>query len=159
MTIQKNSVVTINYTLKDETGEVLDSSEEQEPLTYLHGLGNVIPGLEAALEGKSAGDSVKVTIPPEEAYGAWDGEKILQIPKGQFSGVDEITEGMEFSVHSNNGEEVVIVTKVDGDTVTVDANHPLAGKTLHFDVSIVGVREATSDELDHGHAHGPGGAH
>ena len=159
MTIRKNSVVTINYTLKDETGELLDSSEGQEPLTYLHGLGNVIPGLETSLEGKSAGESVKVAIPPEEAYGVWDMAKILQIPKGQFSGVDEITAGMEFSVHSNNGEQVVTVTKVDGDMVTVDANHPLAGKTLHFDVSIIGVREATSDELDHGHAHGAGGAH
>jgi len=159
MTIQKNSVVTINYTLKDDAGEILDSSEGQEPLTYLHGLGNVIPGLETSLEGKSAGESVKVAIPPAEAYGVWDEGKLLTIPKGQFSGIDEIAPGMEFSVHSNTGEQVVTVTKVEGDMVTVDANHPLAGKTLHFDVSIIGVRAATSDELDHGHAHGVGGAH
>ncbi|MCX6134448.1 MAG: peptidylprolyl isomerase [Ignavibacteriales bacterium] len=159
MTIQKNSVVTINYTLKDDTGGLIESSEGQEPLTYLHGQGNIIPGLEASLEGKSAGESINVSIPPEDAYGIWEESKILIIPKAQFSGVEEIQVGMEFSVHSNVGEKIVTVTKVEDETVTVDANHPLAGKTLNFDVIVVGVREANSDELDHGHAHGAGGHH
>lgn len=159
MTIQKNSVVTINYTLKDDTGGLIESSEGQEPLTYLHGLGNLIPGLESSLEGKAAGESVKVSVPPEEAYGIWEESKIVGIPRGQFSGVDDIQAGMQFSVHSEMGEQVVTVTKVEADTVTVDANHPLAGKTLDFDVTIIDVREATADELDHGHAHGAGGHH
>jgi FKBP-type peptidyl-prolyl cis-trans isomerase SlyD len=159
MTIQKNSVVTINYTLSDETGDLIESSEGQEPLTYLHGQGNVIPGLEASLEGKSAGESIKVSIPPEDAYGVWEESKMLSIPKGQFSGVDDVKTGMQFTVHSNVGEQIVTVTKVEGETVTVDANHPLAGKTLNFDVTIVGIRDATKDELDHWHAHGNGGAH
>jgi FKBP-type peptidyl-prolyl cis-trans isomerase SlyD len=159
MTIQKNSVVTINYTLRDDAGGLIESSEGQEPLTYLHGQGNVIPGLEASLEGKSAGESLKISIPPEDAYGVWEESKILEIPKGQFSGVDDIKAGMEFSVHSNVGEQIVTVTKVEGETVTVDANHPLAGKTLNFDVTVIGIRDATKDELEHGHAHGAGGHH
>jgi FKBP-type peptidyl-prolyl cis-trans isomerase SlyD len=159
MTIQKNSVVTINYSLKDESGDLIESSEGQEPLIYLHGQGNLIPGLETSLEGKSAGDFLSVSIPPEEAYGVWEDSKILSIPRSQFSGVDDIQAGMQFSVHSNVGEQVVTVTNVEAETVTVDANHPLAGKTLNFDVTIVGVREATADELDHGHAHGAGGHH
>jgi FKBP-type peptidyl-prolyl cis-trans isomerase SlyD len=159
MTIQTNSVVTINYTLRDDAGGLIESSEGQEPLTYLHGLGNVIPGLEASLAGKSAGESIKVSIPPEDAYGLWEEEKLLEIPKGQFSGVDDIKTGMQFSVHSNEGEQVVTVTKVEGETVTVDANHPLAGKTLNFEVTVIGIRDATKDELEHGHAHGAGGHH
>ena len=159
MTIQKNSVVTINYTLKDETGGLIESPEGQEPLTYLHGQGNIIPGLEASLEGKSAGELIKISIPPEDAYGVWEESNIMNIPKEQFSGVDDIKAGMQFSVHSNEGEQIVTVTKVEGETVTVDANHPLAGKTLNFDVTVLGIRDATKDELEHGHAHGAGGAH
>jgi len=159
MTIQRNKVVTINYTLTDETGSLLESSEGQEPLTYLHGVGNLIPGLEASLEGKSAGASLKVSVPPEEAYGVWDQEKVMDIPKSQFSGVENVEAGMQFSVESEAGEEVVTVSKVEGDAVTIDANHPLAGKTLTFDVTIVGIREATAEELDHGHVHGHGGHH
>lgn len=159
MTIQKNSVVTIEYTLTDESGALIESSEGQEPLTYIHGMGNVIPGLEASLEGKTPGEAIKVSVAPEDAYGEWDQEKIIDIPKVQFSGVDDVKVGMQFGVHSSVGEQIVTVTKVDGETVTVDANHPLAGKTLNFDVKIVGIRDATSDELDHGHVHGPGSHH
>ena len=159
MTIQKNSVVTIEYTLTDESGALIESSEGQEPLTYIHGMGNIIPGLEASLEGKMAGEAIKVAVPPEDAYGECDNEKIIDIPKVQFSGVDDVKVGMQFGVHSSVGEQIVTVTKVDGETVTVDANHPLAGKTLNFDVKIVGIRDATSDELDHGHVHGPGSHH
>ena len=159
MTVQRNKVVTINYTLTDESGSLLESSEGQEPLTYLHCVGNLIPGLEASLEGKSAGTSLEVSVPPEEGYGVWDQEKIVDIPKSQFSGVDKVEVGMQFSVQSEAGEEVVTVSKVEGDIVTIDANHPLAGKILSFDVTIVGIRDATAEELDHGHVHGHGGHH
>jgi FKBP-type peptidyl-prolyl cis-trans isomerase SlyD len=159
MTIQKNKVVTIEYTLKDETGALIESSEGQEPLIYLHGVGNIIPGLEASLEGKSAGATLNVSVPPADAYGEWDQGKIIEIPKAQFSGVDDVQVGMQFGVHSSVGEQIVTVTKVEGENVTVDANHPLAGKTLNFEVKVVGVREPTADELDHGHVHGPGGHH
>jgi FKBP-type peptidyl-prolyl cis-trans isomerase SlyD len=159
MTIQKNSIVSINYTLTDETGSLLESSEGQEPLTYLHGQGNIIPGLEASLEGKSAGEKVNVSVPPEQGYGVWDEAKVIDVPRTQFSGVDDIEAGMQFSVQSGVGEQVVTVTKVDANTVTVDANHPLAGKTLTFDVTVVGVRAASEDEIEHGHAHGAGGHH
>lgn len=159
MTIQKNKVVTIEYTLTDESGVLIESSEGQEPLVYLHGVGNIIPGLETSLEGKSAGESLTVSVPPVDAYGEWDQGKILDIPKSQFSGVDDVQVGMQFGVHSSVGEQIVTVTKVEGENVTVDANHPLAGKTLNFEVRVVGVREPTADELDHGHVHGPGGHH
>jgi FKBP-type peptidyl-prolyl cis-trans isomerase SlyD len=159
MTIQNDKVVTIEYTLTDETGALIESSDGREPLTYLHGGGNIIPGLEASLEGKSPGESLKVSVPPADAYGEWDEGKIIDIPKVQFSGVDDVQVGMQFGVHSSAGEQIVTVTKVEGENVTVDANHPLAGKTLNFEVKVVGVREPTSDELDHGHVHGPGGHH
>jgi FKBP-type peptidyl-prolyl cis-trans isomerase SlyD len=159
MTIQKNKVVTLEYTLTDESGALIESSEGQEPLTYIHGVGNIIPGLEASLEGKTAGQSLKVSVPPADAYGERDEQKILEIPLAQFSGADAVQAGMQFGVHSSTGEQIVTVTKVEGDTVTVDANHPLAGKTLNFDVKVVDIQEATPDELDHGHVHGPGGHH
>ena len=159
MTVQKNTIVTIKYTLTDESGNMIESSEDQEPFTYLHGTGNVIPGLEASLEGKSAGEAIRVSIPPEDAYGEWDEAKVLEIPKEQFSGVDEIKAGMQFSVHSSAGEQIVTVSKVEGEKVMVDANHPLAGKTLNFDVNVVDVRNATQEEIQHGHAHGAHGHH
>lgn len=159
MAIEKNKVVTIEYTLTDETGELIESSEGQEPLTYVHGVGSIIPGLESSLEGKSPGESIKVSVPPEEAYGQWDEGKVLDVPKTQFSGIGDVTAGMQFSVHSSAGEQIVTVTKVEAETITVDANHPLAGRTLTFDVKIVGIRDATPEELDHGHVHGPEGHH
>ena len=159
MTIQKNKVVTIEYTLTDESGALIESSEGQEPLTYIHGAGAIIPGLEASLEGKTAGETLSVSVPPADAYGEWDEERIIDIPKTQFSGVDDVQAGMQFGVHSSTGEQIVTVTKVEADSVTVDSNHPLAGKTLNFEVKVVGVREPTPDELDHGHVHGPGGHH
>ncbi|HEY4612916.1 MAG TPA: peptidylprolyl isomerase, partial [Bacteroidota bacterium] len=136
-----------------------DSSEGQEPLTYLHGAGNIIPGLENTLEGKKIGDAVKVSVAPGEGYGEWDKQKIAEVPKKQFAGVGKLEVGMQFTADSNNGEQIVTITKIAGDKVTVDANHPLAGKTLNFDVKVVEVRAATAEELSHGHVHGPGGAH
>ena len=161
MKIVKNSVVTIDYTLTDNDGHVIDSSrtEGQEPLTYLHGAGNIIKGLETKLEGKSTGDAVQVAVPPAEGYGEWDKKKIIEVPKKQFEGVPKLEIGMQFTAESNKGEQLVRVTKIEGEKVTVDANHPLAGKTLNFDVTIKNVRAATPEEIDHGHIHGNGGHH
>jgi FKBP-type peptidyl-prolyl cis-trans isomerase SlyD len=159
MQIAKNTAVQINYTLKNDAGEVLDSSEGAEPLAYLQGNGNLIPGLEKALEGKRAGDAVNVTIPPEEAYGVRDATLIQDVPRSAFEGIADIEVGMQFHAESNQGPRTVTVTKVAADTVTVDGNHPLADQTLHFAVQIIEVRAASQEELSHGHVHGPGGHH
>jgi FKBP-type peptidyl-prolyl cis-trans isomerase SlyD len=159
MQIAKNAAVQIHYTLKNDAGEVLDSSDGSEPLAYLQGHGNLIPGLEKALEGKSAGDKLDVSIPPAEAYGVRDDGLIQDVPRSAFQGVADIEVGMQFHAESNHGPRTVTVTKVAADTVTVDGNHPLADQTLHFAVQIVDVRAATKEELSHGHVHGPGGHH
>jgi len=157
MQIEKNKVATIEYTLKNDTGDVLDTSEGQEPMAYIQGVGNLIPGLEEALEGKGEGDEVQVSIPPEKAYGVRNDELIQVVERSVFQGVDELKVGMQFQAQSDQGTQVIWITKVEGDDVTIDGNHPLAGETLNFDVKVVGVREASADELDHGHVHGPGG--
>ncbi len=159
MQISDNKVVAIHYTLKDDQGQVLDSSVGQEPLVYLHGRKNIIPGLENALTGKSAGDKFHVSIPPEEAYGMRNDELFQVIPREAFSSVDTVEVGMQFYVQTAEGVQTITVTKVEGDQVTVDANHPLAGQTLHFDVEVMDVRDATEEELQHGHVHGPGDHH
>ncbi len=163
MPVAKNSVVTIDYTLKDPEGKVLDSSksEGREPLVYLHGIGHggLIPGLEKALEGKNAGDHVSATIPPEEAYGLRDDTMVQSVPKTAF-GNSAIVVGAQFRTQGKGGHQhVVTITKIESDSVTVDGNHALAGMTLHFDVEIKDVRAATAEELAHGHVHGPGGHH
>lgn len=160
MQIAKNSVVAFNYTLTDPQGQVIDTSQGKEPLTYLHGVGQIIPGLEKHLEGKEVGANVKVTVAPEEAYGIRDDRAIQQVPKAAFQGVPDIKPGMQFRAQGPQGQtQLVTVTKVEDDQITVDGNHPLAGVTLNFDVSIVSVREATKEEAEHGHAHGAGGHH
>jgi FKBP-type peptidyl-prolyl cis-trans isomerase SlyD len=161
MQVAKNAIVTIDYTLKNNEGQVLDSSksEGREPLPYIHGAGGIIPGLEKALEGKNAGDTVQVTIAPEEAYGARNEGLVNSVPKTAF-GNNPIVVGAQFRTQDKQGRQhVVTVTKIESDSVTVDANHPLAGVTLNFDVTIKDVREATADELAHGHVHGAGGHH
>jgi FKBP-type peptidyl-prolyl cis-trans isomerase SlyD len=157
MQIAKNTVATIDYTLKAPDGQVLDSSKGREPLSYLHGASNIIPGLENALEGKGEGDSVQVTVPPGQGYGDRDERMIQSVPRTNFQGVNEIRPGMQFQAQTTQGPRVVTVVKVDPDQVTVDANHPLAGMELNFDVKVVEVREATAEEIAHGHAHGVGG--
>lgn len=152
--IGKNAVVSIHYTLKNDEGQVVDSSEGRDPLSYLHGANNLIPGLEKELEGKTAGQKFNASIPPAEAYGESNPQLVQTIKKEMFQGVDEVQPGMTFTAQGPQGQQQVTVTQVAGDEVTVDANHPMAGKTLHFDVEIVDVREATAEELDHGHAHG-----
>lgn len=159
MNIEKEKVVSINYTLRNDEGEILDSSEGREPLLYIQGIGNLIPGLEAVLEGKTTGDTIKATIAPADAYGEFNKALISQVPRSQFQGVDNVEVGMQFQAHSEQGDQVVTITNIENDIVTVDGNHPLAGVTLHFDVNVVAVREATKEELEHGHVHGSDGHH
>jgi FKBP-type peptidyl-prolyl cis-trans isomerase SlyD len=157
MQISANKVVSIDYTLTNNQGEVIDTSSGREPLAYLQGQGNIIPGLESALEGKTAGENIKVTIAPADGYGERDDALTQAVPRQMFENTDEIQIGMQFQTMSEHGPHVVTVISIDADNVTVDANHPLAGETLNFDVTIVEVREASPEELDHGHVHGPGG--
>ena len=159
MQIAKNKVISIDYTLTDAQGTELDSSHGRGPFAYIHGIGNIIPGLEAALEGKSAGDQVNAVISPENAYGARDENLVQQLPRSQFDTDQDIEVGMQFQAMSEAGPRVVTVVSVDADNVTIDANHPLAGVTLHFDVTIKEIREATGEELSHGHVHGPDDHH
>ena len=158
MQIAKDKVVLINYTLKNDAGDVIDSSEGSDPLAYLHGAENIIPGLEKALEGKAAGDSLSVNIPPAEAYGEFDESKVQAVPKEMFEDAGEVTVGAQYHAAGPDGGYITItVTEISDDSVTVDANHPLAGENLNFDVTIVEIREASAEELEHGHVHGPGG--
>jgi FKBP-type peptidyl-prolyl cis-trans isomerase SlyD len=157
MNIAKHKVVSIDYTLTGEQGNVIDTSQGREPLAYLHGAGNIIPGLEGALEGKNQGDNVKVTIDPDQAYGQKDQRLVQQVPRTAFQGVQQIQPGMQFQANTQQGPRVITVVDVQGDQVTIDANHPLAGQTLNFDVNVVAIRDATQEELAHGHVHGADG--
>jgi FKBP-type peptidyl-prolyl cis-trans isomerase SlyD len=160
MLIAQDKVVLIHYTLTDEAGKVLDSSSGADPLAYLHGQGNIIPGLEKALEGKQAGDKLNVRVEPAEGYGVRDDSLVQQVPRRAFGSVSKVEPGMQFHAQSAQGQmRVVTVPHVKGDMVTVDANHPLAGEVLVFDVEVAEVRDATGEELEHGHVHGPGGHH
>jgi FKBP-type peptidyl-prolyl cis-trans isomerase SlyD len=159
MQIAKDKVASIEYTLTDTEGQILDSSVGGEPLAYLHGAGNIIPGLEKALEGRQVGDAFTVSIAPAEGYGEKDDSLTQEVPRRMFGGVDEIEVGMQFHAQTDNGMQVITVAAVSGDMITVDANHPLAGQTLNFDVKVVEVRAATGEELEHGHVHGAGGHH
>jgi len=153
MQIAEQTVVTIHYTLTDTKGEVLDSSEGPdggEPLSYIHGSGMIVPGLEEALLGKAEGDQVKVTVPPEGGYGAREEGLVQKVPRSEFPDGD-IEVGMRFRSHGPGGARILTVAAVDPDSVTLDANHPLAGATLNFDVKVVSVREATEKDL---HPHG-----
>ena len=157
MQIEKNSVVSIHYTLKDENGEVLDTSDGREPLDYIHGSGQIIPGLEGELEGKTAGDEFSVVIEPDQGYGSRDDSLVHEVPKSEFDTPDEIEVGMQFRVGAEDETAIMVVAGVDDETVTLDGNHPLAGVNLSFDVSVAGVREATEDEIKASqHVHGSG---
>ena len=159
MQIAENTVVAFHYTLTNEAGQTIDSSRQrEEPLNYLHGHGNIIPGLEKALVGKQAGDKLEVTVTPEEGYGERHEGLIQQVPTSAFEGAGgELKPGMQFQAQTQGGPLMVTVTQVEGDTVTVDGNHPLAGQNLNFDVEIAEVREASEEEVEHGHVHGEGG--
>ena len=159
MTITRDSVVTIHYTLKDDAGAVIDSSASGEPLAYLHGHGNIVPGLERELTGRSAGEKLSVTVTPAEGYGEYDKELVQSVPRRALRGIKDVQPGMHLHAQTEAGTRTVTVTRVQGDMVTLDANHPLAGKNLNFDIQIEDVRQATDEELSHGHVHGPGGHH
>ncbi len=154
MQIAKHKVISIDYTLTDAQGTELDSSKGRGPFAYIHGIGNIIPGLEAALEGKAQGDQLSAVIPPENAYGVRDEGLVQHIARSQFDTEGDIQIGMQFHAMGESGPRVVTVVSVDADNVTIDGNHPLAGITLHFDVTVKEIRDATSEELSHGHVHG-----
>lgn len=152
--IGDNLVVSMHYRLTDADGELLDSSEGAEPLAYLHGAGNIIPGLENALAGKAEGDSLQVQVEPADAYGEVHPELVQVVDREAFQGVDRVDVGMAFEAQGPDGRSRrIVVTAVEGDQVTVDGNHPLAGRQLNFDVQVTGVREATAEEIEHGHVH------
>ena len=156
-TITRNKIVSMNYTLTDNAGKVLDASEG-EPLEYLQGHQNIIPGLEVALEGLKPGDRKQVTVQPAEGYGQHNPELIFALPLGQFGGQPPEV-GMLVQLQSPEGEMMATIKQIEADQVTLDANHPLAGQVLNFDVEIVQVRDASEEELSHGHPHGPNGHH
>jgi FKBP-type peptidyl-prolyl cis-trans isomerase SlyD len=157
--IAADAVVLIHYTLKGDDGKVLDSSDGGEPLAYIQGHGNLVPGLEKALEGKKDGDALVVTLSPDEGYGKRNEALVQRVPKRSLQGSGEIRKGMQFQAQTEEGLRVFTVTAVVGDMVALDGNHPLADQTLHFDVEVVSVRAATAEELEHGHVHGAGGHH
>lgn len=153
MQVENDKVVSIHYTLKDNDGKVLDSSEGKEPLKFLQGKQNIIPGLENAMDGKSVGDKFNVKVQPNEGYGERNDQMVVTIPRTSFGEIKDINPGMQFQLNSQNGPVVVTVVEVDDENVKVDANHPLAGVELNFDVEVLDIREATQEELDHGHVH------
>jgi FKBP-type peptidyl-prolyl cis-trans isomerase SlyD len=155
MQIAKHKVASIHYTLTNNSGEVLDSSKGREPLFYIHGMGNLIPGMEDGLEGKVKGDKFDIKVSPEKGYGVKEADLIQQVPRDAF-GAQPVNVGMQFQTDSGH---MVTVTHVGLDSITVDGNHPLADTHLNFDVEILDVRNATDEELEHGHVHGPGGHH
>jgi len=153
-------VVGIDYTLRDEEGELIDSNEGYPPLEFLQGFGQIIPGLEQALNGLAVGDEKHVVVAPEDGYGEYQPEAFETVPLDAFPEDMDVEEGMEIQVQDDDGQLLqAIVAEVDGDEVTLDFNHPLAGVTLHFDVRIASLRAATAEELDHGHVHGEGHDH
>jgi len=158
MQATNEKVVSIDYTLKDDDGTVLDTSEGRGPLAYLHGASNIIPGLERELEGMEAGEEFEVTVPAEDAYGERNPELVQTIERSQFPEGSDPQVGQQFQAQTPAGSRTVTVVEVEGDSVTIDANHPLAGKPLNFKGQVVDVRDATDDELQHGHPHGPEGA-
>ncbi len=153
MKISDKKVVGIHYTLKDDNGEIMDSSEGQSPLVYIQGSGNIISGLEHALVDKEAGDKLHVVIKPEDAYGVRDESLVQSVPISNFQNQSEVKEGVQFRAETSDGMRVATVTKIENETVTIDMNHPLADETLHFDVEITEVRDASEEELSHGHVH------
>lgn len=160
MQICANKVVLVDFTLTDDAGEVLDSSVGDEPLAYLHGGGEIVPGLEQALEGKASGESFQVRVEPAQAFGERDEALKYVVPREQFEEFPDLAVGMQFQLPMNGEEDAVVtVVEADEESVTLDANHELAGLVLNFDVVVRDVRDATADEIAHGHAHGAGGHH
>lgn len=155
--ITANKVVTLAYTLRDDDGEIIDQSADGNPLLYLHGAMNIVPGLEEELEGASEGETVKATVPPEKGYGPRVGEA-QEVPRRLFPADAKLAAGMQVLAHDDQGRQIpFFITGISEESVTVDPNHPLAGETLHFEVTVESLRDATEEEIEHGHPHGPGG--
>lgn len=157
MQIADQCVALFHYTLTNDAGDVIDSSSGNEPMAYLHGVGNIVVGLEKAMTGKQSGDKFEVVVAPEEGYGQRNESLVQTVPRSMFQGVDEISVGMRFQAQSDHGPVSVIVTEVTDENVTVDGNHALAGQALNFAIEVTEVRAASAEELEHGHVHGPGG--
>ncbi len=160
MRIGKDTVVSIEYTLKDDAGEVLDSSVGEDPLDYLHGHGQIVPGLERALDGKDVGEKLTVDVSPADGYGERHQDRVFAVPRGQLPKKLQPKVGMQLAAEGPDGDAMPVwIIGVDDEAVTLDGNHPLAGQTLHFAIEVKSVRAATKDELEHGHAHGEDGHH
>jgi len=159
MKAEKDKVVTFHYHLSDDAGAQLDSSRASDPLTILFGHGAIIPGLEQAMGGHEAGDRFNVSVPPEQGYGLRREDAIQRVPKKYFRDGDRLQPGMTTVISSKEGQRPVTVVKIGSSVIDIDLNHPMAGKALHFDIEIVDVRDATKEEIAHGHAHGPEGHH
>jgi len=154
MNIADKCIVSFHYTLTNDAGEKLDTSSGQDPLKYLHGASNIVPGLEKALEGRKTGDTLKVEVQPEDGYGDVNPDMIKTIPPSAFEGVDDVRPGMQFQAQGPEGQiQMITVVEVTDEGIKINGNHPLAGQVLHFDVTIKDVREASEEELKHGHAH------
>jgi FKBP-type peptidyl-prolyl cis-trans isomerase SlyD len=157
LTISNDHVVEFNYTLTDGDNNVIDTSEGRGPLPYIHGHQNIVPGLEKELTGKTIGDKLKVVVSPEEGYGVRHDQMIQTVPKSQFGATEGLEVGAQFQVQDQSGQMLIVtVIAIEGDNVTLDGNHPLAGQELHFDVEIMSIRTATEQELSHGHVHAHG---
>lgn len=159
MKAAKEKVVTIDYILRDDEGTVLDSSEINGTLSYIHGTGAIVPGLETRIEGKSAGESFHADLMPEDAYGIYNPELVFDVPKNNFEDAEELEEGMQFQAEIDDELHILTIKDIKDDSVTVDANHPLAGQELHFDISILEVRDASAEEIAHGHVHDENDSH
>ncbi|MCF8429006.1 MAG: peptidylprolyl isomerase [Bacteroidia bacterium] len=156
MKVSLNKVVAIHYKLTNNEGTVLDSSDGRGPLNFIHGLGHLIPGMEEGLQGKEVGNKFQLKVSPEKGYGNYQNEMVQQVPLSAFAG-QEIKVGMQFEAGTDEQRFLVTIKAIDAETVTVDGNHPLAGVALNFDIEVIEIREATEDELAHGHVHGPEG--
>lgn len=157
MNIQKDCVVSIDYTLSDNEGTVIDTSLEREPLSYLHGAGGLLPGMEKALNGRIEGEKIKTTLIPEEGYGVRDEALLHRVPATELTHIEDLQEGSQIQAESESGNQIFTVILVEDGEVTLDGNHPLAGITLNFEIDVKSVRAASAEELEHGHAHGAGG--
>lgn len=158
--VGKDMVVTFHYTLRNESGDILDSSSGAEPLSYLHGYKNIVPGLEKALLGKAVGAQFKVTVPPAEGYGDREDEMVIKVPRKEWDLPEHVGAGEIVELQSPEGHVVpAVIVEIGAEVVVLDANHPLAGEQLFFEIELTAIRSATQEELAHGHVHGPGGHH
>lgn len=155
--IQENTVVTLNFTLTNTKGKVIDASEQTGPIVYIQGSKDVLEGIESAVEGLTVNDKTEVKIDACDAYGEYDDNNLSSVPRQAFAGLDQLTVGMQLQEETSDGAILVTIKEINDEQVLVDTNHPLAGQTLHFKLEVIALREATAEELDHGHVHGPDG--